>query len=101
MIIENSGWSDARGFYCDKYYIDTNRTDHVIRFKNGSVLRQVKPFQEITMDWNHDGDEYALCVAGFENKDGVGMTYWRPVDLVSKVINGEAEIDGIEKVKRR
>ena len=40
MIVEHSGWSQERGYFCDKYEIDTTRTDHEIRWKNGKVCKQ-------------------------------------------------------------
>lgn len=98
MIIENAGWSEQRDWYCDKYYVDENKTDYEIKFRNGFVSRQVKPFQDVTMDWNHDGDVYSLFVGGFQDKSGQGFNWWQPTELVRMIIDGDAEIDGIYKM---
>ena len=97
MIIEHSGWSQNRGYFRDKYYIDTNKTDHIIRHSNGIVSKQMTEFEYVTRDWNCDGDVYALFGACFEGKYG-GKDFYTPNNLVDMILEGEAEIDSIKKI---
>lgn len=97
MIIEHSGWSQERGWFCDKYNIDTTRTDHEIHWKNGKVCNQLYPFEVVERDWNNDGDVYELFGAIFEGFYG-GRTHYTPQDLLSLVLEGEVEVPGIKKI---
>lgn len=97
MIIKHSGWSQSRGNFCDKYYIDTNRTDHTIKHSNGTVSKQMSKFEYVTRDWNCDGDVYTLFGACFEGKYG-GKDFYTPNDLVSMLLEGDIESDSIKKI---
>jgi hypothetical protein len=97
MIIENSGWSQERGWYCDKYYIDTTRTDHEIHWKNGKICRQVSPFQTVTADWNNDDDIYPEFGANFESPFA-GREWHTPQGLLSIMLDGDAVIPSIKKI---
>lgn len=97
MTLEHSGWNEERGFFRDLYKFDKNKTDYVIKHNNGTVAKQTHPFQEITRDWNCDNDIYTLFVAGFEGKHG-GTDWYTPENLLSMILEGEATIDGIEKM---
>ena len=98
MIIEHSGWSQERGWFCDKYNLDTTRTDHEIHWKNGKICKQTNPFQSITADFNNDGDIYTEFGCWFESVYA-GREWWTPQSLLSLVLEGEATINGIVKVR--
>ena len=97
MIIEHSGWSIDKGFFTEKYFVDENKSNYKIRWKNGDVCKQVTPFKNITRDWNYDGDVYTDFVAGFESRYG-GVDYWSPSNLVSEMLEGNITVDGIVKM---
>lgn len=97
MILENSGWSQERGWFCDKYSIDTTRIDHEIHWKNGQVCRQIYPFATVEADWNNDDDVYAEFGATFESKYG-GRSWYTPQDLLRLVLDDKATIPGISKI---
>ena len=97
MIIKYSGWSHDRGAFCDKYCIDTNRIDHIVKHNNGTISKQLSAFQYVTADWNCDGDIYTLFGACFEGKYA-GKDFYTPDDLLRMVLEDEAEIDSIKKV---
>ena len=97
MTLEHSGWSQAKGWFCDKYSIDTTRTDHEIHWKNGKICKQTTPFESEMRDWNLDGDEYELFGAYFEGLYGGGAHY-TPENLLSLMLDGEAIIPGIKKL---
>ena len=99
MIIENSGWSQERGFFNDKYFVDETKTDYEIHWKNGKVCKQQTPFKTITADWNNDSDIYSEFGANFESQWGVGREWWTPQNLLSLILDGEAVIKGITKVR--
>lgn len=98
MILEHSGWSQERGWFCDKYNIDTTRTDYEIHWKNGTVCKQATPFENRTADFNNDGDVYTEFGCWFEGVYG-GRDWYTPQNLLSLVLEGEAEILGIKEVK--
>ena len=64
--VEHSGYSEARGMYCDLYYINPKKTDYEIHFPDGDIYRQNSEFHARTEDWNHDGDIYEQFGAYFE-----------------------------------
>ena len=64
--VEHSGYSEARGMFCDLYYINPNKTDYEILFPDGDTYRQSSEFHIRTEDWNHDGDIYEQFGAFFE-----------------------------------
>ena len=87
MQLEHSGWSQERGFFCDKYEIDTTRTDHEIHWKNGMVCKQTTPFRTVEADWNCDGDIYSEFGANFEGKWGYGRDWYTPQNLLDLVLD--------------
>ena len=97
MIIENSGWSQERGWYCDKYFFDETKTDHEIHWKNGKICKQESPFQRVTADWNCDGDVYSEFGANFESKYA-GREWHTPQGLLSLMLDGDAVIPNIKKI---
>ena len=98
MIIEHSGWSQERGWFCDKYFFDETKSDHEIHWKNGNVCKQTSPFDDVTADWNDDDDVYSEFGANFEGKWGFGRDWYTPQGLLSLVLDGEAEVPGIKKL---
>ena len=98
MIIEHSGWSQEQGWFCDKYSIDTTRTDHEIHWKNGRVCKQESEFKNLTADFNNDGDVYVEFGCWFESVYA-GREWWTPQNLLSLILEGEATIEGIVKVR--
>ena len=98
MILRRSGWSQERGFFEEKYEIDTARTDHEIRWSNGKVCKQLYPFTTTERDWNNDGDVYELFGAVFEGLYG-GREHYTPQNLLRLILDGDAEIPGIKEVR--
>jgi hypothetical protein len=98
MILEHSGWSQERGWFCDKYSMDTTRTDYTIHWKNGTVCKQVTAFKTVEADWNNDMDIYPEFGANFEGKWGYGRDWYTPHHLLGLVLDGEAVIHGIKKI---
>lgn len=98
MIIENSGWNEKRGWFIDKYFVDEFEINYKIHWKNGGMCKQITPFEDVTRDWNYDGDVYTEFVAGFEGKYG-GIDYWTPHHLISEILEGNITVDGIKKNK--
>lgn len=98
MQLTHEGWSQERGWFQDKYNIDTTRTDHKIKWKNGQICKQVTPFEVVTADWNCDGDIYPEFGANFESKYA-GRDWYTPQGLLDLILEGEATIEGIMEVK--
>ncbi len=97
MQLTHEGWSQERGWFQDKYNIDTTRTDHEIHWKDGKVCKQQTPFQIVEADWNCDGDVYEEFGANFESRYG-GREWWTPHSLLDWVLEGEIEVPGIRKI---
>lgn len=98
MVLEHSGWSQERGWFCDKYSIDINRIDHEIHWRNGKVCKQQTPFHVAEADWNNDDDVYIEFGANFDSKWGAGRDWWTPQNLLSLMLDGEAIIPTIKKI---
>ena len=97
MILEHSGWSQERGWFCDKYFFDETKTDYEIHWKNGKVCKQLNPFEVAERDWNLDGDVYELFGAIFEGLYG-GRDHYTPQNLLSLVLEGDAVVPGIRRI---
>ena len=97
MQITHEGWSQERGWFKEKYNIDTTRTDHEIRWKRGFVAKQVTPFGVVTRDWNNDGDVYSEFGAYFQSPYG-GNVWYTPQGLLSLILDNEAMVPGIKEV---
>lgn len=97
MQLTHEGWSQERGWFCDKYRIDTTSTDHEIHWKNGKVCKQMSRFHTVEADWNNDGDRYELFGANFESPYA-GREWHTPQGLLSLMLEGEAIIPGIKKI---
>lgn len=107
MYVNHSGWSaDIGSFSCD-IYIDENKKDYEIRYKDGSVDRQITPFEAVTNDWNNDGDVYTMFGAYFEHDSTGWRQFMTPENMVMLLldsrfdphrVNGPlvTEIPGIE-----
>lgn len=98
MIIEHSGWKMDKGFFCDKYFVDENKTDYEIKWKNGRVCKQLTPFHSVTADWNCDGDVYESFGANFENKWSTGRDWITPQTIVNWMLEGEITVEGIRRI---
>ena len=96
MKLEHSGWSQERGWYCDKYFIDETKTDHEIHWKDGRICKQLTPFEDVERDWNYDGDVYSEFGAMFEGK--YGREWWTPYHLLSLMVDDEANVPGIRRI---
>lgn len=99
MQLTHEGWSQERGWFQDKYNIDTTRVDHEIHWKNGTVCKQVTPFEVVEADWNCDGDVYSEFGANFESKWGAGRDWYTPQNLLGLMLDGEAIILGIKQIQ--
>ena len=97
MQLTHEGWSEERGWFSDKYNIDATRTDHEIHWKNGKVCKQLTPFEVVTADWNYDGDIYSEFGCYFESPYA-GGNWYTPQELLSLMLDGEAEVPGIIKL---
>ena len=99
MYVTHSGWNAQYGAFHYDLYIDENKTDYEILYKNGMIAKQTSPFHLETRDWNHDGDVYTLFGAQFQNyeKDGsrAGSSFWTPEDMV------RAQIDAMDESRTR
>ena len=98
MIVEHGGWSQERGFFNDRYFVDETKTDYEIHWKSGVICRQTTPFELVTADWNNDNDVYSEFGANFEGKWGYGRAWYTPQNLLGLILDGEAEIPGIDKI---
>ena len=98
MQLTHEGWSQERGWFQNKYNIDTTRADHEIHWKDGKVCKQTTPFEIVEADWNCDGDVYKLFGANFESKYA-GRDFYTPHELLDLILEGEAIIPGIKEVK--
>lgn len=92
MQLEHSGWSQERGWFCDKYSFDETKTDYEIHWKKGTICKQLTPFENVERDWNYDGDVYSEFGAYFEGG------WWTPYHLLDLILEGEATVTGIEKL---
>ena len=97
MQLIHEGWSQERGWFQDKYNIDTTRTDHEIHWKNGQVCKQTSPFIVVDADWNNDGEIYTEFGATFEGKYA-GRDWYTPQGLLDLVLEGEVTVPGIKKL---
>ena len=99
MRLTHEGWSQDRGRFCEVYEIDTSRRDHEIRWKDGTVCTQTSPFESVEADWNCDGDVYVEFGANFASKYGAGREWYTPLDLLGLMLDGEAIIPGMKRIK--
>ena len=96
MQLTHESWSQERGWFQDKYNIDTTRIDHEIHWKDGRVCKQLTPFEDVERDWNYDNDVYSEFGAMFEGK--YGREWWTPYHLLGLIVEGEAEVPGIRRI---
>lgn len=93
MFVNHSGWSIEHGSFNYDVFVDENRRDYAVYFKNGKVAHQTSSFQEVTGDWNYDGDVYSLFGAWFDvcNPDGSSNSgvFYTPEELVSFAISAK------------
>lgn len=86
MYVDYCGWTEERGSFRHKVFVDENRTDYAVHFANGMVARQNSVFQIVVADWNHDQDVYPQYGAWFEYRDADGKfnggEFFTPEDLV-------------------
>ena len=91
MYVTHSGWNEKYGAFHYDVYIDENKTDYELHYKNGMIAKQSTPFHEETRDWNCDQDVYPLFGAWFRcyEKDGspAGGNFWTPEDLVRAALD--------------
>ena len=91
MQVSHSGWDAQHGAFHYEVYIDENKTDYELHYKNGMIAKQSSPFQEETRDWNHDDDVYSQFGAWFSHyaPDGSfsGGEFFTPVDLVQAAVD--------------
>lgn len=86
MYVDYSGWSEEKGFFAHKIFIDEKRQDYEIEYGNGTVAYQKTPFHEVTGDWNNDGDVYTLFGAFFEIPGENRGIFFSPEDMVSAMV---------------
>ena len=111
MYVNHSGWSESLGSFHYDIFLDETKTDYELHFANGFIAKQTSPFEEITADWNCDGDRYTQFGAWFQSPFG-GSTFWTPVQMISELLEGREEgrgpsserliaIPGIQLLERR
>lgn len=86
MYVNHSGWNIETGPFNYNIYVDENKTDHEIHFQDGTIAKQVTPFESRTEDWNHDGDVYEQFGAWFQRPGENRSTFWTPEELVMSII---------------
>lgn len=93
MQVEYSGWNQQYGSFSCEIFIDENRTDYEIHYKNGTIAKQTSPFRIECRDWNHDGDVYEQFGAWFafrnENGSFSGADFWTPESMVRVVVDAQ------------
>ena len=85
MYVNHSGWNIKQGAFSYDIFFDETKTDFEVIYGDGFVSKQITPFEEVTGDWNHDGDVYTQFGAWFEGQYG-GNTFLTPEDLVMSVL---------------
>lgn len=94
MYVSYSGWTQERGSFFCNIFIDENKQDYSLKYGDGTIAKQISPFQHVTADWNHDGDIYTQFGAWFESPGYGGNSFWTPEQMV------RAAADGMEKDRR-
>lgn len=94
MQIKHQGWNETVGTFHCIVTIDEEKHDHEIRFPDGSVFRQASPFEHLVADWEQTGHPYPVLGAFFA-KNGA-REFFTPLELASLVLNGYAEIPGLQ-----
>ena len=87
MYVNHSGWSEDTGSYSYDIYMDESKTDYEIRYADGSVDRQITPFEDITRDWNNDGDVYTMFGAYFEHDSTGWRQFMTPESMVMLLLD--------------
>lgn len=82
MYVNHSGWSEDIGSFSYDIYMDESKTDYEIHYADGSVDRQVTPFEAVTNDWNNDGDVYTMFGAYFEHDSTGWRQFMTPESMV-------------------
>lgn len=107
MYVNHSGWSEDIGSFSYDIYMDENKTDYEIHYADGSVDRQVTPFEAVTNDLNNDGDVYTMFGAYFEHDSTGSRQFMTPESMAMLLIDSRfdpyrvngplaTEIPGIE-----
>ena len=93
MQVDYRGWKEGIGAFSCQIFVDENKTDYEIHYKNGMIARQISPFDYETNDWNHDGDIYTKFGAFFSCKDkkgnSCGVDFWSPEEMVRVVVDAK------------
>ena len=93
MQVEYCGWNEEKGAFHCYVFVDENKKDYEIHYKNGMVAKQSGPFEMKTADWNNDGDVYTQFGAWFscidKNGEPAGSDFWTPVDMVSVLVDAK------------
>ena len=93
-----TGWNNVYGPYRFTVPFDDEKTDHEIRFADGSVSKQATAFGYETHDWNHDGDVYTQYGAWFRHEKG-GADFFTPEQLLRLVADDDATVPGLNDPK--
>lgn len=94
--VEHSGYSEARGIFCDLYYIDPNKMDYKIYFPDGDTYIQNSEFHARIEDWNHDGDRYEQFGAFFKIESLGRSEFVTPEMMISFITDHHCKIPEIE-----
>ena len=99
MIIHHQGWNDAVGAFNCEVTLDESKSDYQIFFSDGMVSEQQTCFHHVTADWDRNDMPYAKMGAYF-NCNGENE-FFTPLELVSLVLTGGADIPGLQIADRQ
>ncbi len=89
MYVEYSGWTQEQGSFFCNIFIDATRQDYALVYGDDTVAKQISSFQEVTADWNNDGDVYTRFGAWFESPGYGGSSFMTPEEMVRAVLDGQ------------
>lgn len=90
MYVDYSGWNERQGPFACSVFVDEKKTDYSVVYGDGTVSRQMTPFEHVTADWNNDGERYTLFGAWFDSAVG-GNTFLTPEELVRAAVDSKSK----------
>lgn len=93
MKLHLQGWNDKVGAYNCEVILNEKKEDHEILFPNGTLAKQLTPFNSITEDWDMDGRPFARLGAWFDYQGE--REFFTPWEMATLALEGYAEVRGI------
>lgn len=87
MHVNFSGWNEKHGAFSCDVYINERKEDYELHYSDGSIKRQCTPFEDISTDWNHDGDVYSQFGAWFTDPKDGRNEFWSVTEMVSALVD--------------